>query len=426
MILPLALLLALQPVGAPLGRGRRPGDLDPTFGSGGKVTTDFAGGSDVAIGVALQPDGKIVAAGSATPKATIFSDFALARYNSDGSMDATFGSAGKVTTDFGGDGDRADSVALQLDGKIVAAGTTSTPGVGGFSHFALARYNSDGSLDATFGSGGKVITDFGGGAEAVALQPDGKIVAAGSASPGATIFFDFALARYNPDGSLDATFGSGGKVTTEFTGGSDRASAVALQPDGKIVAAGTAFTGTSYNVALARYKPDGSLDATFGSGGKVTTEFTGNFDQANAVALQPNGKIVAAGNTGAGTSHDFALARYNPDGSLDATFGSGGKVTTDFTGGSDQATALSLQPNGKIVAAGTASTGTILEFALVRYKKHGGLDPSFGSGGKVTTDFTGSNDVAWGVALQPDRKIVAVGGAGTVNSDFALARYLVE
>jgi uncharacterized delta-60 repeat protein len=369
MILPLALLLALQPVGAPLGRGRRPGDLDPTFGSGGKVTTDFAGGSDVAIGVALQPDGKIVAAGSATPKATIFSDFALARYNSDGSMDATFGSAGKVTTDFGGDGDRADSVALQLDGKIVAAGTTSTPGVGGFSHFALARYNSDGSLDATFGSGGKVITDFGGGAEAVALQPDGKIVAAGSASPGATIFFDFALARYNPDGSLDATFGSGGKVTTEFTG---------------------------------------------------------NFDQANAVALQPNGKIVAAGNTGAGTSHDFALARYNPDGSLDATFGSGGKVTTDFTGGSDQATALSLQPNGKIVAAGTASTGTILEFALVRYKKHGGLDPSFGSGGKVTTDFTGSNDVAWGVALQPDRKIVAVGGAGTVNSDFALARYLVE
>jgi uncharacterized delta-60 repeat protein len=310
MILPLALLLALQPVGAPLGRGRRPGDLDPTFGSGGKVTTDFAGGSDVAIGVALQPDGKIVAAGSATPKATIFSDF--------------------------------------------------------------------------------------------------------------------ALARYNPDGSLDATFGSGGKVTTEFTGGSDRASAVALQPDGKIVAAGTAFTGTSYNVALARYNPDGSLDATFGSGGKVTTEFTGNFDQANAVALQPNGKIVAAGNTGAGTSHDFALARYNPDGSLDATFGSGGKVTTDFTGGSDQATALSLQPNGKIVAAGTASTGTILEFALVRYKKHGGLDPSFGSGGKVTTDFTGSNDVAWGVALQPDRKIVAVGGAGTVNSDFALARYLVE
>jgi uncharacterized delta-60 repeat protein len=332
------------------------------------VTTDFAGGSDLAFGVALQPDGKIVAAGTATRGATIISDFALARYNPDGSLDATFGSAGKVTTDFGGDSDRAQSVALQPDGKIVAAGTTSTPGVSG-ADFALARYNPDGSLDATFGSAGKVTTDFGGGAEAVALQPDGKIVAAGSASPGATIFSDFALARYNPDGSLDATFGSGGKVTTEFTA---------------------------------------------------------NFDQANTVALQPNGKIVAAGRTGAGTSHDFALARYNPDGSLDATFGSGGKVTTDFTGGSDQAFGVALQPNGKIVAAGTAHTGTILEFALVRYKKHGGLDPSFGSGGKVTTDFTGSNDLAFGVTLQPDRKIVAVGDAGTVNSDFALARYLVE
>jgi uncharacterized delta-60 repeat protein len=389
------------------------------------VTTDFAGGSDLAFGVALQPDGKIVAAGTATRGATIISDFALARYNPDGSLDATFGSAGKVTTDFGGDSDRAQSVALQPDGKIVAAGTTSTPGVSG-ADFALARYNPDGSLDATFGSAGKVTTDFGGGAEAVALQPDGKIVAAGSASPGATIFSDFALARYNPDGSLDATFGSGGKVTTHFASGTDQAFGVALQPNGKIVAAGTAHTGTSYNFALARYNPDGSLDATFGSGGKVTTEFTANFDQANTVALQPNGKIVAAGRTGAGTSHDFALARYNPDGSLDATFGSGGKVTTDFTGGSDQAFGVALQPNGKIVAAGTAHTGTILEFALVRYKKHGGLDPSFGSGGKVTTDFTGSNDLAFGVALQPDRKIVAVGDAGTVNSDFALARYLVE
>ena len=268
-------------------------------------------------------------------------------------------------------------------------------------------------------------------------RPQGKRLSSLRGSPTSIIPLAFLLAlqpggapliRGRRPGNLDPTFGSAGKVTTDFAGGSDLAFGVALQPDGKIVAAGTATRGATIfsDFALARYNPDGSLDATFGSGGKVTTDFTGNFDQANAVALQPNGKIVAAGSTGDGTSHDFALARYNPDGSLDATFGSGGKVITDFTGGSDQAFGVALQPNGKIVAAGTAHTGTILEFALVRYKKHGGLDPSFGSGGKVTTDFTGSNDVAGGVALQPDRKIVAVGHAGTANSDFALARYLVE
>ncbi len=247
-----------------------------------------------------------------------------------------------MTTDFGGT-DIANAVVLQSDGKIVAVGQDS-------SDFALARYNADGSLDSSFGTGGKVTTDFGGSDAALAavLQPDGKIVAVGTSAA------DFALARYNTDGSLDTSFGTGGKVTTDF-GGTDQAWAAVLQPDGKIVAAGLA----SADFALARYNTNGSLDTSFGTGGKVTTSFEGS-DQARAVVLQPDGKIVAVGwDNGV----EFALARYNTDGLLDSSFGTGGKVTTDF-GGSDAALAAVLQSDGKIVAVGFANT---TDFALARY-----------------------------------------------------------
>ncbi len=224
------------------------GSLDPTFSTDGKVTTDFAGGFDEAFAVALQPDGKIVAAGGAVVGSSPF-DFALTRYNPDGSLDPTFGTDGKATTDFGGT-DEALAMALQPDGKIVAAGQAFTGSSPDFAvDFAVARYNPDGSLDSTFGTGGKVTTDFAGfdAARAVALQPNGKIVAAGGSS------FDFAVARYKKHGSLDPSFGPGGKVTTDFASSTDVARAVALQPDGKIVAAGDAATGTSFDFALARY-----------------------------------------------------------------------------------------------------------------------------------------------------------------------------
>ena len=152
-----------------------------------------------------------------------------------------------------------------------------------------------------------MTTDFGGSVDrafAMALQPDGKLVVAGDSDA------NFALARYNSDGSLDAGFGTGGKVITSF-GGTDQASAVILQPDGKIVVAGQTDTGVSIDFALARYMPDGSLDGAFGSGGRVTTNFIGNSDDlGSAVALQSDGKIVVGG-----TSDDnFALARYTPEG----------------------------------------------------------------------------------------------------------------
>ncbi len=340
-----------------------PGDLDPSFDTDGRVTTDF-GGFDTAQAVAVQADGKIITAGRTFPSGGS-NDFALARYNTDGSLDTTFNGDGRVTTDFGGD-EVAEGVAVQTDGKIVAAGRT-----GGVVDFALVRYNTDGSLDTTFNGDGRVTTDFGGDevAVAVAVQADGSIVAAGGSTVGSN---DFALARYNRDGSLDTTFDTDGKVTTDV-GGNDQLWDAALQADGKIVAVGNVFAGPGgSDLALVRYNTDGSLDTTFDTDGKVTTDFAGGSEQAKTVALQADGKIVAAGDSSTGSDLDFALARYNTDGSLDTTFNGDGKVTTDFNGSSDQAFGLAVQADGKIVAAGSASMIPGQDMGLARYEGGGG------------------------------------------------------
>jgi uncharacterized delta-60 repeat protein len=391
----------LLTLGLPTAVAAAPGDLDPSFGGTGKVTTDF-GGTDVASAVAVQADGKIVAAGQTNAGSN--STFALARYHADGSLDAGFGAGGVVTTDLGAT-DQAFAVVVQPDGKILAAGRRG-------SDVGLARYNPDGSADSTFGTGGRATANFGGTelALAAAIQPDGKIVVAGRSNAGGN--FDFLVARFNPDGSLDPSFGAGGRVTTDFSGGSvDRAFALALGPDGKIVVAGD----SDANFAVARYNPDGSLDAAFGAGGKVITTF-GGADQASSLGIQADGKIVVAGHTDNGTSTDFAVARYNPDGSLDAAFGSGGRVTTNFTGSSDDvASAAAIQFDGKIVVAGNAEEN----FAVARYNPDGSLDVTFGTEGKVTSDL-GGEDVAHAMALQADGQIVVVGES---SDNFALARY---
>ncbi|MGF1472591.1 MAG: hypothetical protein ACFB50_12750 [Rubrobacteraceae bacterium] len=406
-----------------------PGDLDFSFNPSGKppgtVTTDVNGSFNAVV---IQPGGKIVAAGSRN------GEFALARYNANGSLDTSFGRRGIVTTDVGGSGSEANSVALQPDGKIVAAGSADF-GSGEF-QFALARYNEDGSLDTSFGSGGIILDNAGGSftseANAVVLQPDGKIVAAGLGGVGPDNQ-QFVLTRYNADGSPDTSFGDEGVVTTDV-GGSEtsEANAVVLQPDGKIVAAGYAAPGSStLRFALARYNTDGSLDTSFGDDGTVTTDIRGSLDSAaNAVALQPDGKIIAAGFAIPSLDVDdreFALARYDEDGTLDNSFGSGGTVTTDISGaGESEAKDVILQPNGKIVTAGYAfDSSNTQRFALARYNANGSLDTSFGRRGIVTTDVGGSGSEANSVALQPDGRIVAVGAAdtGVVNQRFALARY---
>jgi uncharacterized delta-60 repeat protein len=366
-----ALVIAIaNPAAAP------PGDLDPTFDGDGKVTTDFAGSFEIAGAVAIQGDGKIVAAGTAADVSGI-SDFALARYNTDGSLDTAFDGDGKVTTDFAGASDEANAISIQGDGKIVAAGVARI-GLNGSQDFALARYNADGSLDTAFSGDGRVTTDFAGAndqAHAVAIQGDGKIIAAGVAGDVVSGTNDFGLARYNANGSLDTTFDGDlplpvpgdGKVTTDFAGTTDQAFGVAIQGDGKIVAAG--LSGIS-DFALARYNSDGSLDTAFDGDGKVTTDFagSGSRDEAHAVAIQGDGKIVAAGLAVVSGVFDFALARYRADGSLDTIFSGDGKVTTDFAGDFDAAHGVAIQANGRIVAAGFADLpGTGFDFALARY-----------------------------------------------------------
>jgi uncharacterized delta-60 repeat protein len=383
------------------------GALDPNFSGDGKQTTKF-GGFDGAYGVAVQSDGKIVAAGGAgNVNATAF---ALTRYNPDGTLDTSFSGDGKQATDFGAN-DGAHGVALQANGKIVAVGRA---GGGGF---AVARYNPNGTLDTTFSGDGKQTAHVGSGeANAVALQPNGKIVVAGSGGGLGTRSTGFVLARLNPNGSLDTTFAGDGIQTTGF-GNRGEARGVAIQGTDKIVAVGFAGIG---NFALARYNTNGSLDPSFSGDGKQTTDFSGGSDFANGVALQGDGRIVAAGSTTASSAgFAFALARYHPNGSLDTTFSGDGKQTTGFGG---VARGVALQGDGKIVAVGSAAITSSNDFALARYNPNGTLDTSFSGDGKQTTDF-GGRDEAKGLALRGG-KIVAVGGGFGTSSDFELARYL--
>jgi len=389
------------------------GALDPSFDNDGKLVTDFSDGNDFGFAVALQADGKIVVAGSAYG-ATM--DFAVARYNPDGSLDTSFDGDGRVVTDYGGLIDVGKAVALQADGKIVVAGyTLSTT-----ADFAVARYNPDGSLDTSFDGDGRVVTDYGGLNDigyAIALQADGKIVVAGSANG---LTWDFAVARYNPDGSLDTSFDGDGKLVTDYGGLSDDGYAIALQADGKIVVAGYTV-GATYDFAVARYNPDGSLDTSFDGDGKLATDFAGGDDWGHAVALQADGKIVVAGYTDVATL-DFAVARYNPDGSLDTSFDGDGMVLTDFAGGTDYGFAVALQADGKIVVAGYTE-GVTWDFAVARYNPDGGLDTTFDGDGKLVTDFSGGNDTGRAVALQADGKIVVAGDTEGATWDFAVARY---
>jgi uncharacterized delta-60 repeat protein len=389
--------------------------LDLTFGNGGKLTTDFGISDDEGYAIAVQPDSKIVVAGKSFNGSNF--DFALTRYHRDGSLDMTFDIDGKVTTDFGGP-DFGNAVAMQTDGKILLGGSSFDADN---CNFALARYNSDGSPDRSFGIAGKVITNFDAFAAcdglAIVLQPDGKIILGGYSSN------DIALARYNSNGLLDTTFDTDGKVTTDFGGLGDVAYAVALQPDGKIVVAGTSSNDSNNDFALARFNSNGSLDTTFDTDGKVTTEIGGPDDRGKDMTLQLDGKILVAGHAFNGISWDFALLRYNNDGSLDTTFDSDGKVTTDFGNSYDLGDAIALQPDGKIVMAGFSEIGDG-DFALARYNSDGSLDTTFDTDGKVTTDFGSQYDVGNAVTLQPDGKIVVVGRSfNGSDNDFALARY---
>ena len=273
--------------------------------------------------------------------------------------------------------------------------------------------------------GGKVITPIGSSADvgnSVAVQSDGKIIVAGYSHNGSND--DFALVRYTAAGVLDPSFGTGGKVTTDFGGGNDYGLSVAVQSDGKIIVAGSSGDFGSSDFALARYTAAGALDPSFGTGGKVITPIGSSGDYCRSVAVQSDGKILVAGSSDNGSNLDFALVRYTAAGSLDPSFGTGGKVITAFGSGTDQGYSVAVQGDGKIIMAGYTANGSNTDFALVRYTAAGALDPSFGTGGKVTTDFGSGNDYGRSVAVQSDGKIIVAGEAWNgSNTDFALVRY---
>jgi len=403
-----------------------PGDLDPTFGNGGKVITEFHFAH--AVDVAVQADGKIVVAGTDESTTPNSAQFVLTRYHIDGSLDSSFGNGGKVSTSVG-QFNYARAMVIQADGKIVVAGWAGDP----IRDFAVVRYNTNGSLDTSFDSDGKVIIDMGEDSFAndLALQPDGKIIVVGaSGTSERSKDFAFAIARLNSNGTLDASFDGDGKVITSLGSFSDfGAAAVALQPDGKIVVAGQSGNNgyDSTNFSLVRYNADGSLDASFDGDGKVITAVSDFADGASDLAVQPDSKIVVLGNAPNGA----AVVRYNGNGSLDTSFGGLGIVLTD-TGGYSSFSSVAIQSDGKIVAGGRHSANVDgVEFVVARYDPNGSLDTSFGVAGLVSTSFDNPAYLydyggAFGLTIQPDGKIIAAGfwGLDGEFEVFAVARYV--
>jgi uncharacterized delta-60 repeat protein len=358
--------------GFAIARYEADGDRDRTFGGDGRVRTAWPVlGQGSASAVALQPDGRIIAAGTMFSDDYATGRFAVARYRTDGSLDPSFGGDGRVSTRFAPPRSSISDIALQADGRIVVAGTTgdasSTTG-----RFALARYDTNGRLDRTFGGDGKVVTGFGtpySAASGVAIGADGAIVAAGTVRNRAGSNERIAVARYLGTGALDASFGREGRATTAFRSRSVNGSALALV-GGRVVVAGTATTEDprTSRFALVRYARSGRLDGTFGGNGRVTTRF--GYATAADVAVAPDGRIVAVGSACCGkeSTSRFALAGYAPDGSRDVTFGRDGKVKTAFRFGSAEGSGVAIQADGRIVVCGFASFGHGILFALARYR----------------------------------------------------------
>ena len=393
------------------------GSLDSSFGSGGIVATAIGSNNAYGFSVAVQSDGKIVVAGGY--KAGDYNNFATARYETNGSLDVAFGTGGVVTTPIGSLEGYATSVALAPDGKIIAAGfvnngTTDTRNY----DFALVRYRANGSLDSTFNSNGIVTTAVGGGDDigySVELQTDGKIVVAGASKIGGN--YHIAVVRYNIDGSLDTTFGSGGKVVTAIGSYYEYGQGLAIQSDGKITVAGRYSNGAKYDFAVLRYNSDGSPDSEFGKNGIDTTAVGSNDDYAFSVAIQRDNKIVVGGYSNNGAVDNPAVVRYNENGSLDSAFGKRGMVKTAIASGNSYSNSVIIQPDGKIVL--TANSNGY--FTLVRYNENGQLDSTFGTGGQVTAGVSGISQAA---TSQADGKII-VAGMSLVGSyyEFTVARY---
>jgi uncharacterized delta-60 repeat protein len=414
-----------------------PGDFDPTFGVGGVVKVANYIPEIRTKAMTVQPDGKVIIIGTFRTSAPFRNDFFVARFNQNGSPDASFGVNGSVITAFTTPENEPMDVTLQSDGKIVVGGvvgqTIAIPD--DFIrelNWGLVRYNSDGSLDSSFGNGGKVATPLITGranyVNAVRIQPDGKIVVVGTGTENSPLSpnRNIVVLRYNANGSPDTSFGSSGRIDT-FIGYASSARGLAIQPDGKLVVAGSARvnnSGTSQFTVL-RYNSNGNLDTSFGGGGLVQTIFISpHASNARSVVLQPDGKIVATGwaNTSSDNYSDIAVARYNSDGSLDTSFDGDGKVLTFNQTGNDIAYSIVRQANGKLIVTGyTAPPFSVERHSLIiRYNADGSLDSSFDGDGKLVYPFSDSSDITFDSAVLPDGKLLLSGhlrGIGGFSED---------
>jgi uncharacterized delta-60 repeat protein len=408
----------------------RAGGLDPTFGTDGQVSTHFDAYS-FGRAAAIDSQGRIVVAGTACPgNGADTCKMALARYMPNGRRDTSFGGDGEITTTFtNGTEKGAAGVAIDFEGRIVAVGRSGAD-------FAVARYKPNGGLDSSFGGDGKVTTDFEGsadGANSVAIDSTDRIIAAGYATIPGPQDSSFALARYNPDGHLDASFDGDGRLTTEFdppTAGflhGAAAWAVRIDSQGRIVAVGTrhyedSSTTQNGDFAVARYEPNGSLDGSFSGDGRVLTRIDGTFNYAFCAAIDPQDRIVAAGATYE-TSHgtQFALVRYGTEGNLDSSFGGDGKVETSVTQGA-AIEGVGIDSRGRIAAAGP--------LALARFDPDGALDRSFSGDGKVRMGLHAGEPVAHSVVIDvQDRIVVGDERHGPSHPEFArlgVARYIAD
>jgi len=372
---------------------------------GMRIVIPVSSVADAAEAVAVDPDGRIVLAGS-----TGGASSALAGITRAGSLDSTFGDGGVVVHDLGaGQGDALHSFVRLGDGRYAGCGSVFGGATG--QDFIVARFGIDGSLDTTFDGSGYAATPFlesgSGGVlfdqcNAVAVQSDGMIVSAGvtyETGPASV-----ALTRHTAAGALDASFGDGGKVdinASTAANGNSEAHALMLQPDGKLLIAGYAYANGHNALLLMQLDTDGTPDASFGNGGITRTPVGTSEDIANAIVRQADGRIVIAGSSIIDGRRDFVLARYDANGTLDPAFGSGGLVTTPIGPGDDRAFALALMPWGRIVAGGSARISTSAsgsDLALVAYNADGTLDRYFGDGGKRMIDVSDLDDIVYGLA----------------------------
>ena len=401
------------------------GSLDGSFAGDGSVSTQVRNNRDAAFDMAMQADGKIVVVG--TSYSGTDNDFAIVRYNSDGSLDNSFSGDGKAVIYLTAGNDVAYAVALQSDHKIVVSGFA-------IDQVATIRLDQNGDLDATFGSNGIKQVSLGSASDSydVVIQNDGKIVVIGFQM---SSNYDFTAIRYLSNGSLDINYGNGGVVAIDFGSSSDdQAFGASLDSLGRIVAVGsTKLPSGSNRIGLVRILDNGSLDPSFGIGGRVVTSVFSGEEVGEDVVIQPDGRIVVVGFAVNGNGiRSFVALRYLTDGNPDGSFGVDGYSVISFGSGSDQARSVVLQKDGRIVLGGRSNNGVRDMAALVRLTSGGVLDPTFDSDGRFQFDIDSRGSSPYSIALQKDSRIVVSGIVGDLAAashesfDFGVARVLAS